>query len=396
MAWAGRNGKSLSTDASLSGTLPAGVDFIDRMGATRVDGGGLGLTPSFTPITGTYTSEAGMRQIYSQTFLPVANIVGRRANLSASIPVGVSLPVNTPHEVVADVVLPPSNDVVGSPVYELHQLDVRIMGAPVVASAVEAVVRSAAASWLASIDAAVGLNLTVRFAELPGLQLAQAVPLSVSDQGIVSGEIVVDVDAAGWQWFIDPTPNSSEEFVDQGGRLVLANGSRSFDLGTVVSHEIGHLLGFAQWHQSFASMTVRHADGSLWLESTGIPLRLDETGNELDANRYPDHLMAATLRPGQRKPVLWTESQVINSVWSQTQIGSQRFYESLSASLHGALTVTPPAFTALAASLDDSLHQGVVGGLVNGDFAVTSSTDSGFQWKTIGDISDRRRHRHDQ
>ena len=63
------------------------------------------------------------------------------------------------------------------------------------------------------------------------------------------GEIVLDVDAAGFGWYVDATPDDNIEFtVDIGDHMLLAAGNSEaagkIDLLTVVSHEIGHLLGF--------------------------------------------------------------------------------------------------------------------------------------------------------
>ena len=58
--------------------------------------------------------------------------------------------------------------------------------------------------------------------------------------GFAAGDTIwLDADAAGWGWFVDPTPGDDSEFTtpgDQGeqGRI---------DLLTALMHEIGHLLG---------------------------------------------------------------------------------------------------------------------------------------------------------
>jgi hypothetical protein len=69
-------------------------------------------------------------------------------------------------------------------------------------------------------------DVTFVTADLPGSTLA-----------MVSGTTVfVDANAAGYGWFVDPTPGSDEEF---GGAGI---GNR-MDLLTAVMHEMGHILG---------------------------------------------------------------------------------------------------------------------------------------------------------
>ena len=53
------------------------------------------------------------------------------------------------------------------------------------------------AGQLAKLDA-----LRLEVADLPGLTLGQ----------LQEGVITIDADAAGWGWFIDPTPSGDEEF----------------------------------------------------------------------------------------------------------------------------------------------------------------------------------------
>ena len=58
--------------------------------------------------------------------------------------------------------------------------------------------------------------------------------------GLAAGHVIwIDRDAAGFGWFVDPTPNDDAEF--QPGGMAASR----MDLLTVLAHELGHLLGFA-------------------------------------------------------------------------------------------------------------------------------------------------------
>ena len=57
--------------------------------------------------------------------------------------------------------------------------------------------------------------------------------------GLAAGHVIwIDQDAAGFGWFVDPTPDTDEEF----GPSEAAAGR--MDLLTVLAHELGHVLGF--------------------------------------------------------------------------------------------------------------------------------------------------------
>ena len=65
--------------------------------------------------------------------------------------------------------------------------------------------------------------------------------------------ITIDTDAAGYGWFVDRTPGRDNEY-DDSGVATRGVASRRMDLLTVVSHELGHVLGLP--HD--ADMTVMH------------------------------------------------------------------------------------------------------------------------------------------
>jgi VCBS repeat-containing protein len=63
----------------------------------------------------------------------------------------------------------------------------------------------------------------------------------------VGTAITVDVNGAGWGWFVDPTPSENSEFGHTHSATELAatagEASGHMDLLTVIEHELGHVLG---------------------------------------------------------------------------------------------------------------------------------------------------------
>jgi len=88
----------------------------------------------------------------------------------------------------------------------------------------------ALARWRAAgIDTSALGKVDVRIADLGGLTLGK----------VADGIIWLDDNAAGWGWFVDRTPRSDSEFARHGNQ----GEQRRMDLLTVLTHEVGHLLG---------------------------------------------------------------------------------------------------------------------------------------------------------
>jgi probable HAF family extracellular repeat protein len=91
----------------------------------------------------------------------------------------------------------------------------------------EAIARWAAAG--AETSSLHGVHVLV--SDLPGNELGEA-------RG--RNTIVLDANAAGWGWFVDPTPRSDAEFTRPGNQ----GEQNRMDLLTVLEHELGHVLGY--------------------------------------------------------------------------------------------------------------------------------------------------------
>jgi hypothetical protein len=105
------------------------------------------------------------------------------------------------------------------------------------------IVAEAAARWSALVGSpavqAALQRITFEVVDLKGLTLAQT----------VGNVVLIDYNAAGHGWFIDPTPASDGEFTIQASAGELRAQASSvalqrMDLLTVVMHELGHVLGF--------------------------------------------------------------------------------------------------------------------------------------------------------
>jgi hypothetical protein len=98
---------------------------------------------------------------------------------------------------------------------------------------IQPLVQEAAAHWQAAgltpQQAALLRGVDVQIADLGGATL-----------GLTSGNtILIDDNAAGWGWFVDPTPRDDSEFTTPGDQ----GEQGKIDLLTVLMHEMGHLLG---------------------------------------------------------------------------------------------------------------------------------------------------------
>jgi hypothetical protein len=79
-----------------------------------------------------------------------------------------------------------------------------------------------------------------------GASVLDAIDVGIADLGgttlgLAAGNTIwLDDNAAGWGWFVDPTPSDDSEFTTPGNQ----GEHDRMDLLTVLTHEIGHLLGY--------------------------------------------------------------------------------------------------------------------------------------------------------
>jgi hypothetical protein len=119
-------------------------------------------------------------------------------------------------------------------------------------NALQPLVQAAIARWAAAGASPPTLstmqNTPVVVTDLPGSYLGE----------LYGGTITIDQNAAGYGWFVDPTPNQDQEFAAQRGTAQLqAVDPRAvdhMDLLTVVEHELGHTAGMDDLDASATSL----------------------------------------------------------------------------------------------------------------------------------------------
>jgi hypothetical protein len=110
---------------------------------------------------------------------------------------------------------------------------------------------------LAGVDTSALAGLDIRITNLGGATLGLA------DE--VHHTIWLDDKAAGWGWYVDPTPWNDSEFTTPGNQ----GEQNLMDLLTALDHELGHLLGFA--HAKTGVMEESLTPGTRRTPAPGLP-----------------------------------------------------------------------------------------------------------------------------
>ena len=145
-------------------------------------------------------------------------------------------------------------------------------GSPLTPEELAPIVTEADLLWISALgpnDARLSALTTVdiQIATLPGLELGQT----------HDGIITISPDAAGWGWFVDPTPGNNSEFptaISDGALLASASGPASghMDLLSTVLHEMGNAMGFAEdTGQDVTGMVLQPGERRLPTVETGPP-----------------------------------------------------------------------------------------------------------------------------
>ncbi len=193
---------------------------------------------------------------------------------------------------------------------------------------------TAADYWESTIQDDFSASISFGWADLADTTLGETLPLETTENRALKGEILFNRNTNFFNWFLDSTPQVSEEFnefqsisADLGsgainvGRVYsspIADAAGSFDLLTIAIHEIGHIFGILNFYEAFDSETLDDdidVTSPIALTGSAIPTTPINGGhiNLESAAMYP------FFNPGQRKLLSEADILAIATTTSATQ-----------------------------------------------------------------------------
>lgn len=116
---------------------------------------------------------------------------------------------------------------------------------------------SATKIWSDLLQTKTQLDIDFQITNLPSGQLAEATIIDFDDtRNSNAGTILIDHDANGVGWFIDPTPSDNSEFIPQNTDTYLLAAAESeahgkYDMTTIVLCKIAHFYRFIDGYSRF-------------------------------------------------------------------------------------------------------------------------------------------------
>ena len=173
---------------------------------------------------------------------------------------------------------------------------------------IDEVVEAAVNTWEAALGLDEPLEVQIIVQDFGTAQLGSGQTTEYNVDGVpVAGRVVIDNDANGLGWHVDVTDAPT------GG---------SYDLFTVLLHEIGHVLGFTRYYSGFNNLVNDDGLGGLTFVGSDFTVELDPTGLHIEDPAVGDDLMNDTLDPGVRKAISDLDVKMLLESYANASGGS--------------------------------------------------------------------------